>query len=271
MDENLERRNRLREKLQAHGFHAVEAETEAGRLVRGRTGTPDLIVVCLDSTTEPFYKLAAELHGSGTFLVPFIETSFSLDFRKEILALKADGFINESVPVDEWIATLNALIQKKRDIDQLNLALKQKESHPMGSRRDKNNCGTADPCAPLRDREPELYRNMLRLYEEGVKLVLRRRIYKINDDIFEPFRKIAKELFQARATARDAVQLHYQTLRKLAPAADAPRAQGYLEVGRTTIIGLMGDLLTYYRDEERSDSPEVTFTKSASPLSPRQS
>jgi hypothetical protein len=106
---------------------------------------------------------------------------------------------------------------------------------------------------PLRERCPLLYQDVLCRYEEAVKLVLQHRVYKINDDVFAPFRQIARELFQANATARDALELHYQTLRKIASTPDTPRAQAYLEVGRTTIIGLLGDLLTYYRDS-RPDS-----------------
>jgi hypothetical protein len=101
---------------------------------------------------------------------------------------------------------------------------------------------------PLRDRSPDVYKAVLAKYEEAIKQVLHRRIYKINDEAFDPFRRIAKELHLANATARDVVELHYHTLRKIAPSPDAPAAQAYLEVGRTTIIGLMGDLLTYYRD-----------------------
>ena len=106
---------------------------------------------------------------------------------------------------------------------------------------------------PLRDRSPEVYKTVLAKYEEALKQVLQRRIYKINDEAFEPFRRIAKELFLANATARDVVELHYHTLRKIAPTPDAPAAQAYLEVGRTTIIGLMGDLLTFYRDSGQSN------------------
>jgi hypothetical protein len=109
--------------------------------------------------------------------------------------------------------------------------------------------------APLRERAPELYQDVLRQYEEGIKLVLQHRIYKIQDDVFEPFRQIAKILFRANATARDAVELHYQTLRKIAPTPESPKAQAYFEVGRTTIIGLMGDLLTYYRDAYQKRTP----------------
>jgi hypothetical protein len=101
---------------------------------------------------------------------------------------------------------------------------------------------------PLRERAPEIYQAALARYEEAVKQVLQHRIYKMNDDVFEPFRQIAKQLFLANATARDAVELHYQTLRKIAPTPESPRAQAYLEVGRTTIVGLMGDLLNYYRN-----------------------
>ena len=108
--------------------------------------------------------------------------------------------------------------------------------------------GTKNKSTPLRDRSPEVYRDLLHRYEEAVKQVLQHRIYKMSDDAFEPFRQIAEELFRANATARDALELHYQTLRRMAPAPDAPRAQAYLEVGRTTIIGLMGDLLSCYRD-----------------------
>jgi len=267
IDENPERRKNLREKLEASGFQVIESETVSSDSGTGQLGKPDLVLVRLGSSVESFHSLAARFHGSGTFLVPFIESGFSPDFRKKVLDLKADGFINEALPVDEWIAEINALIRKKRVIDKLNLALKGSASEEAGSQQRENTSERRNLDLPLRDREPELYQNMLSRYEEGVKLVLRRRIYKINDDAFEPFRQIAKQLFLAKATARDAVQLHYQTLRRMAPAPDAPRAQGYLEVGRTTIIGLMGDLLTYYRDDHMAGSPATDFKKNASAAS----
>jgi hypothetical protein len=102
--------------------------------------------------------------------------------------------------------------------------------------------------AALRERCPALYQEVLCRYEQAVKLVLQHRVYKINEDAFEPCRQIARQLFVANATARDAVELHYQTLRKITSTADSGKAQAYLEVGRTTIIGLLGDLLMYYRD-----------------------
>jgi hypothetical protein len=121
--------------------------------------------------------------------------------------------------------------------------------------------------APLRERAPEVYRMILGRYEEAVKQALHHRIYKVDHDVFAPFRQIARELFLAQATARDAVELHYQTLRKIAPTPHAPRAQAYLEVGRTTIIGLMGDLLTYYRDTLQNDAFKAGCPANSQPAS----
>jgi hypothetical protein len=117
--------------------------------------------------------------------------------------------------------------------------------------------------APLRERLPQLYKTMLNRYEEAIKRVVQHRIYKINDEVFEPFRQIAKDLFAANATARDAIELHYHTLRKIAPTPEAPRAQAYLEVGRTTIIGLMGDLLTLYRQRHHNDISNTQTSEAA--------
>jgi hypothetical protein len=117
--------------------------------------------------------------------------------------------------------------------------------------------------ASLRERCPQVYKAVLHRYEDAINQVLQRRIYKMNDDVFEPFRQIAKELFAANASARDVVELHYNTLRKIAPTPDAPRAQAYLEVGRTTIIGLMGDLLTLYREAPREGISEKRISDAA--------
>jgi hypothetical protein len=197
----------------------------------------------LGSGAANFEQLASTFPDA--FIVPLVERSFSEEKRREILALNAAGFLNEDLPRDEWIASIRALLRQKRTLEERKCASNQNgnSAHAM-----PGGFKVLDSPAPLRERAPELYKGVLSRYEEAIKQVLQHRIYKIEDDVFEPFRLIAKELFLANATARDAVELHYQTLRKIAPSPDAPRAQGYLEVGRTTIVGLMGDLLTYYRN-----------------------
>jgi DNA-binding response OmpR family regulator len=224
---------------------------------------PDLVLLRIDAgAVESFHSLSRVL--SDVFIVPFIERGFSQKLRDEVMALQAVGFLNDELPRDELLASIHAFIRQKRAIEQLKQAIgyrdsrDEAEANPSfgqsgnpGSLADiANTIDTAAPL-PLRERSPHIYKTVLARYEEAIKQVLHHKIYKINDEAFEPFRHIAKDLFHANATARDAVELHYNTLRKIAPTPDSPRAQAYLEVGRTTIIGLMGDLLMFYRDSRR--------------------
>jgi DNA-binding response OmpR family regulator len=257
IDSDPDRRARTCEKLRSHRYDVIEAASESAALGKGHEQKPDLALLRVGSRIDFFYEFAAVSQHSGTFIALVMERNFSPVFRKEVLALKADGFINEELPEDEWIASIHAFLRQKQAIDELKHAggsrEKARTETKPGVRQEANSSARGNEAvAPLRDRSPDVYKDVLHRYEEAVKLVLQHRIYKIDDDVFEPFRQIAKQLFLVDATARDAVELHYQTLRKIAPAPDAPRAQAYLEIGRTTIIGLLGDLLTFYREADRN-------------------
>ena len=43
-------------------------------------------------------------------MVVVVERGISAEFRRDVLGLKADGFLNEELPVDEWVATVEALL-----------------------------------------------------------------------------------------------------------------------------------------------------------------
>jgi DNA-binding NarL/FixJ family response regulator len=245
------------------GLELLEATSAITALASAEHDKPDLIILRIGLGIDLFHKLAGVAKRTGTFVAPIVERSFSPDLRNEVLNLKADGFIFDESPGDEKRAAIEALLRKKQVIDEL-----QKETQNTGPEPGGTGVVSESPIGnpeskaisrPLRERSPALYQEVLRRYEDGIKLVLQNRIYKVSDDIFEPFRLIAKQLFEADATARDAVELHYQTLRKIAPTPDAPRAQAYLEVGRTTIIGLMGDLITCYRETSRNQAASNTI------------
>jgi DNA-binding NarL/FixJ family response regulator len=259
VDDNPRRLALSREWLQNYSYELLDAASEQAALAKAESRNLDLILFRVSLGFELFHKLVAVSQGAGTFVAPFIEPGFSPDLRKKVLELNADGFISEELPRDERIAIVDALFRKKRRIDALKQQLAEARSVAIGSEPKKN-----VETRPLRERSPELYKDLLCRYEESVKRVLETRIYKIKDNMFEPFRQIAKQLFEAEATARDAVELHYQTLRKIAPTPDTPRAQGYLEVGRTTIVGLMGDLITCYREANRNQDSSGKFKHSES-------
>jgi DNA-binding NarL/FixJ family response regulator len=257
--------------LREHQFEVNVAAPDASAVLQAEHSRPDLVLFRAPSNLDLFDTLLPASEASGSFIAVIVDSKLSPDGRKAVLALKADGFLNDSSPRDESVALIRALIRRKRLTDSLRLAAVKPASPLVASALEKgsaNISAAGEMKAPFRDRSPELYRELVRRYEEGIQLVLQHRIYKINDDVFEPFRQIAKTLFLASATARDAVELHYHTLRKIAPTPESPKAQAYLEVGRTTIIGLMGDLLTYYRNAYReenlngdlcsSDAPELS-------------
>jgi DNA-binding NarL/FixJ family response regulator len=245
------------------GFELLKATSDIAALTSVEHDKPDLIILRIGLGIELFHKLEAIAKRTGSFIAPIVERCFSADLRKQVLNLKADGFIIDESPGDEKLATVEAILRKKHLIDDLRKQTENAGSNAGGIRTvpqpSAENIESKTVSRPLRERSPALYQEVLRRYEEGIKLVLQNRIYKGNDDIFEPFRLIARQLFQADATARDAVELHYHTLRKIAPTPDAPRAQAYLEVGRTTIVGLMGDLITCYRDASRYDAASKTI------------
>jgi DNA-binding response OmpR family regulator len=231
VDDDLARRAFEREWLRTEGYETIEAGWDDAVIKLVAERKPDLILARAGGAERLHRELADLSDTHGAMLLVFIETRFSPALKKEILGLPVHGFLNDALPRDELSAAVRAFFRQKQLIADL-----------------KRRPEERDDDSPLRERCPGLYETILFRYEEAVKKVLQHRLYKIDDDVFEPFRQIARELFLANATARDAVELHYRTLRKIAARPETPSAQAYLEVGRTTIIGLLGDLLTYYRD-----------------------
>lgn len=248
-DPNAPRRALICDCLRAESFEVQEVSSESTTLSTIQQSRPDILLLALESNPQFFHKVQSIGELLNPLIVPIVDDTLQPGVRGQILKLNADAFLNADLPRDELAAAIRVLIRQKCLIDELKRA-------PLASG------GENSP--PLRERLPQLYQAVLARYEQAVKQVLEHRIYKISDDVFAPFRQIAKELFLANATARDAVELHYHTLRKIAPSPEAPRAQAYLEVGRTTIVGLMGDLLSYYREAGRAQSfNDENFSKSA--------
>jgi DNA-binding response OmpR family regulator len=248
-------RARMCDWLRGDGFVVGDADSENAAVERCLGEKPDLVVVRFGGGIGAgfFQQLTTVVESLGAVVIAIIDRAMSAEEQARILALRVDGFVNGDLTRDEMIASVRAFIRQKQAMDGLKrLAEKSDVDKPISK-----------SSASLRERCPQVYKAVLHRYEDAINQVLQRRIYKMNDDVFEPFRQIAKELFAANASARDVVELHYNTLRKIAPTPDAPRAQAYLEVGRTTIIGLMGDLLTLYREAPREGISEKRISDAA--------
>jgi hypothetical protein len=95
---------------------------------------------------------------------------------------------------------------------------------------------------------PELLDALKPIYERLLSEALEQRVFKVDHDISGRLRNVAQQLYENNATPRDVVELHFNTLKRLIPDPESPRAQGLLEIGRLTIVELMGYVLTGYRN-----------------------
>jgi hypothetical protein len=101
--------------------------------------------------------------------------------------------------------------------------------------------------APLRQRSQPAHTVVAKTYEGLLLRALESRVYKTNADVSGSLRQLAGELYDLNATARDIIEIHYETLRKVAPAPEQPKAQALIETGRLTLIELLGYVLASYR------------------------
>jgi PAS domain S-box-containing protein len=103
------------------------------------------------------------------------------------------------------------------------------------------------PEADLHTRNAAARGGLALQYEQILRDALDNRIYKTGNDPSSALRSMACELLQLQSTARDVIAIHCETMRKLAPLPESPRAQAFIEVGRISLIELLGHLLSGYR------------------------
>ena len=100
---------------------------------------------------------------------------------------------------------------------------------------------------------------LARSYEGVLHEALESRVYKTDKDVSTEVRALAAELFGLKATARDVIEIHCATMRKVAPVPETPKAQAMIETGRITLVELLGYLLGAYRQicsREKTDGEQ---------------
>lgn len=100
---------------------------------------------------------------------------------------------------------------------------------------------------PLHRTLPEMFRECLSEYEQILDLALEEQVYKVNHDISGRLRVLADQLGFVRAGPRDVVNLHVIALKHKVSGQSVQKTQAYTDVGRITLLELMGSLVSYYR------------------------
>ena len=99
----------------------------------------------------------------------------------------------------------------------------------------------------LRQRFPDGYERAVRRYRELLERALEQRSFRVQDTVTSAIEDLSDDLGVLRAGPRDVIEIHTSVLRACVANIAAPKAQAYLEEGRLTVLKLMGQLTTFYR------------------------
>lgn len=98
-------------------------------------------------------------------------------------------------------------------------------------------------------RRAQLLADLEPAYLALLDLAVEQRAYRVEYATTDRLRQLADAMGAARARARDVVELHRAALRHRAHGPHDARADAYLEEGRLLLLQLMGQVLTFYRDQ----------------------
>lgn len=105
----------------------------------------------------------------------------------------------------------------------------------------------ARPEAAAGRRDPALFADWVKAYEEVLDLALDQRAYRVDHHTSDRLKRLAARLGYAGAMPRDVIEVHAEAMRPRTRDAHSGRAYRYLEEGRIVVLELMGHLASYYR------------------------
>ena len=100
---------------------------------------------------------------------------------------------------------------------------------------------------PLSESRPEEFGKAAEQYAEFVTQALEARIFRIESPVPDRLRALGEHLGFLRSGPRDIVEIHGQALRTLVKDDNPLRTNALIEESRLILLGLMGNLVSYYR------------------------
>jgi hypothetical protein len=94
---------------------------------------------------------------------------------------------------------------------------------------------------------PEIFAELSQTYGHLLDLALEQNIYKVDHQLSDRLRALADKMGFLKASPRDVIELHTQTLKMKSQDVPIARVQGYVTEGRLLVLELMGYLTSFYR------------------------
>lgn len=101
--------------------------------------------------------------------------------------------------------------------------------------------------SPLRESAPAEFAQVVQDYDQLLGYAVEERIFKGDAKFADALYDLGERLAILRAGPRDVVEIHSTVLRRRVEGAPSSRAGVFVEEGRLTVIGLMGNLVSQYR------------------------
>jgi DNA-binding response OmpR family regulator len=101
--------------------------------------------------------------------------------------------------------------------------------------------------APLRNSAADSFERFIESYGKVLDKAEEMRIYKVEHDLSQPLKDIAEELAFLRASPRDVIDVHTETLKRRSKEMNQQRYSVYVDEGRLVVLELMGYLTALYR------------------------
>ncbi len=101
--------------------------------------------------------------------------------------------------------------------------------------------------APVRDRMPDIFEELVQRYSDLIEQALEQRAYKVDNRLSHQLSIFAEQLGFLKAAPRDLVEIHTQVLKDKIRTAAPGKAQAYTKEGRFLLLELLGNLASYYR------------------------
>jgi response regulator RpfG family c-di-GMP phosphodiesterase len=166
---------------------------------------------------------------------------------------RAFAFLEKPWDTDELLVVVRRAVEANRALRRQRGELRDQHQRELAGLEELSRSAPAPVtaqrfgAAPLRERAPDQFDDLLRRYTELLEHAVEERIYRVDHHISDALGSLADELGRLRAGPRDVVNLHTAGLKRRLATVRTDEAEAYTEEGRLLLLELMGHLVSYYR------------------------
>jgi DNA-binding response OmpR family regulator len=253
--------------LARDGYTTTEANSGEQALDCAQRQTPDLVLldVMLPDIDglEVCRRLKADSRTSAAFVV--LCSALRTDGNAVVQGVDAgcDGYLSRPIENRELLARVAAYLRHKTTIDtlrdserhwQAEFERERQASYDAEIRALGESAAATLPVSarllsagPLSDAAPAAFAELQAAYELLLRSALDERVFRTKSVVTPGLLELGDRLHRLRAGARDVTDLHFRALSARAQDESPQRARALMQVGRLTLLELMGRVLNAYR------------------------